>query len=218
MGDVTSSFKTALGKEFGKADAFKDSEGFDSYLGFRNSIPEGEMDEEWSEKYKKSIDCKNPKGFSQRAHCQGKKKKETKEATGAASAGPVVGPMAFKDSQFVRNSFKETPKKVEATESTGAASAGGYVTPAAWAKSTKKKDWRGKSKTQIPGGKFVTVKKKCKSFPYCNQGDIKALKIYENEVVKRVIKKISSEHNINENVIKAIIQYEIENYKNKTIN
>lgn len=29
----------------------------------------------WSDKYKKSIDCNNPKGFSQRAHCQGKKKK-----------------------------------------------------------------------------------------------------------------------------------------------
>ena len=28
----------------------------------------------WSDKYKKSIDCNNPKGFSQRAHCQGKKK------------------------------------------------------------------------------------------------------------------------------------------------
>ncbi len=29
----------------------------------------------WSEKYKKSIDCDNPKGFSQKSHCQGKKKK-----------------------------------------------------------------------------------------------------------------------------------------------
>jgi hypothetical protein len=29
----------------------------------------------WSEKYKRSIDCDNPKGFSQRAHCQGKRKK-----------------------------------------------------------------------------------------------------------------------------------------------
>jgi hypothetical protein len=29
----------------------------------------------WSDKYKKSIDCDNPKGFSQRAHCQGRKKK-----------------------------------------------------------------------------------------------------------------------------------------------
>ena len=33
------------------------------------------MNEGWSDKYKKSIDCNNPKGFSQRAHCQGKKKK-----------------------------------------------------------------------------------------------------------------------------------------------
>ena len=35
-----------------------------------------DLDEEWSEKYKKSIDCKNPKGFSQRAHCQGRKKRD----------------------------------------------------------------------------------------------------------------------------------------------
>jgi hypothetical protein len=31
--------------------------------------------EGWSKKYKKSIDCSNPKGFSQKAHCAGKKKK-----------------------------------------------------------------------------------------------------------------------------------------------
>ena len=30
--------------------------------------------EGWTAKYKKSIDCDNPKGFSQRAHCQGRKK------------------------------------------------------------------------------------------------------------------------------------------------
>jgi len=35
---------------------------------------EGEVTEKWSEKYKKSINCNNPKGFSQRAHCQGKRK------------------------------------------------------------------------------------------------------------------------------------------------
>jgi hypothetical protein len=29
----------------------------------------------WSNKYKKSIDCNNPKGFSQKAHCAGKKKR-----------------------------------------------------------------------------------------------------------------------------------------------
>ena len=40
-----------------------------------------DMSEKWSEKYKKSIDCKNPKGFSQKAHCQGKKKKVNESET-----------------------------------------------------------------------------------------------------------------------------------------
>ena len=31
--------------------------------------------EAWTDKYKKSIDCSNPKGFSQKAHCAGRKKK-----------------------------------------------------------------------------------------------------------------------------------------------
>lgn len=31
--------------------------------------------EGWSKKYKKSINCNNPKGFSQKAHCAGRKKK-----------------------------------------------------------------------------------------------------------------------------------------------
>lgn len=33
----------------------------------------------WSDKYKKSINCNNPKGFSQKAHCAGRKKR--KEST-----------------------------------------------------------------------------------------------------------------------------------------
>lgn len=106
-------------------------------------------------------------------------------------------------------------KKIEATEATDSSSSGQYSTTAAWAKSTSKKDWRGKSKTQIPGGKFVQVKEKCKKFPYCNQGDIKALKIFENEKVKKVIKNISERHNISENVIKSIIAYEYENTYSK---
>ena len=32
-------------------------------------------EKKWSQKYKKSIDCSNPKGFSQKAHCAEKKKK-----------------------------------------------------------------------------------------------------------------------------------------------
>jgi len=37
-----------------------------------------QFQEDWTNKYKKSIDCSNPKGFSQRAHCAGRKKKEQK--------------------------------------------------------------------------------------------------------------------------------------------
>lgn len=32
--------------------------------------------EKWSTKYKRSIDCDRPKGFSQRAHCAGRRKDE----------------------------------------------------------------------------------------------------------------------------------------------
>ncbi len=32
------------------------------------------LSEKWSQKYKNSINCSNPKGFSQKAHCAGKKK------------------------------------------------------------------------------------------------------------------------------------------------
>ena len=307
MGDIINSFKDKLSSSFASADVFKDDEGFKTYTDFKGELPENEVEEKWSKKYKDSINCNNPKGFSQKAHCQGKKKKEMseeklkggtadnkkfedlvnknkskgkdisiiekelktqlnkgikvelehtkdktkakeiamdhlfedpkyydklkkiegKEATGAGSAGGYSQPLfSTTKKEMEENSFKapkltmfsdenEDVEKIETKEATGAASSGQYTTNAIWAKSTSKKDWRGKSKPQIPGGKFVTIKKKCKTFPYCNQGDIKALKIYENEVVKSVISRISKNHNIGENVIKSIIQHEIENYKNK---
>ena len=299
-GDITKSFKDKVKQEAGQLGLYdKGSEGIMAINDFVRNIPEetdieSEVFEKWSQKYKDSIDCNNPKGFSQKAHCQGRKKKtnevieesertintrlrdiarkhtkeggkvphkdkvedmilklknqlskgiktemehkmgkaeatrialdhleefpdyydrlkkiESKEATGAGSAGGFEGPIAFKDSDFVRRSFDETPKKIEATEATGSGSAGSYETTAAWAKSSKKKDWRGASKTQIPGGKFVQVKKKCKKFPYCNQGDINALKIWENETLKKVIKNVSEKQNLSENVIKNIIAYEL---------
>jgi hypothetical protein len=37
------------------------------------------IEEGWSDKYKKSIDCNNPKGFSQKAHCAGRKKRNLSE-------------------------------------------------------------------------------------------------------------------------------------------
>jgi hypothetical protein len=109
----------------------------------------------------------------------------------------------------IRTQLGGESEKVETKEATGAASAGAYVGPSIWAKSSTKKNWRGARKTQIPGGKFVEVRKKCQKFPYCNQGDMKALKIFENEKMKDVIKNISKKHNISENVIKNILTYEL---------
>jgi hypothetical protein len=45
-----------------------------SHMGRQEEMKEGEFTEKWSEKYKKSIDCNNPKGFSQKAHCAGRHK------------------------------------------------------------------------------------------------------------------------------------------------
>ena len=46
--------------------------------------------EEWTKKYKKSINCSNPKGFSQKAHCAGRKK-NTNVAEGVPQPGPSSG-------------------------------------------------------------------------------------------------------------------------------
>ena len=104
-------------------------------------------------------------------------------------------------------------KKVEATEATSSDSSGQYSTPAFVAKDSK--NWRTNKKTQIPGGKFVKIKDKCKKFPYCNQGDINALKIFENKSVKKVIKIICKKYDVSENVVKSIIVHE---YESKILN
>jgi hypothetical protein len=69
----------------------------------------------------------------------------------------------------------------------------------------KGSSWR---KTQLPGGKFVQVKEKCKRFPYCNQGDIKALKIWNESTVEKVIEHMSKKYGLTENQIREIISKE----------
>ena len=132
------------------------------------------------------------------------KEEEFDEATGSGSAGGYVGPL-FGES----DKDDDETKKVEATEATGASSAGQYSGPSFLAKSQKKKDWRGKSKPQIPGGKFVKVKKKCLTFPYCNQGDINALKLTELDVFENLIQKLALEYRIDQNILRKLINEEI---------
>ena len=201
MKNTSEIFKKSLDNAFNSLNKINSSTIMDN-LKYQGMVKEdGELDEKWSEKYKKSINCSNPKGFSQKAHCQGRKKKtENTEATSTGSSGPYSAPLFA----------EEDTKKIEATEATGSGSVGSYKTPAFLAKSMDKKNWRGKSKTQFPGGKFVSVKKKCKKFPYCNQGDINALEIFNEENIKEAIKNVSKKLKINENIIKAILDYEYE--------
>ena len=50
-----------------------------SNWGNKSESTEQELDEKWSQKYKSSINCANPKGFSQKAHCAGRNKNESQE-------------------------------------------------------------------------------------------------------------------------------------------
>lgn len=52
------------------------------YLTLELVVLPAKTNEEWSEKYKRSIDCSNPKGFSQKAHCAGRKKTDENFADG----------------------------------------------------------------------------------------------------------------------------------------
>jgi hypothetical protein len=53
-----------------------------------------QVTESWSQKYKKSINCDNPQGFSQRAHCAARKKRR---AGGKTTSKPVREEQAVAD-------------------------------------------------------------------------------------------------------------------------
>ena len=70
-------------------------------------VNESEVLEKWSKKYKNSINCSNPKGFSQKAHCAGKKKK-AKE--GKDTPCPACGdPKCDHKDEHLKESVSEGP-------------------------------------------------------------------------------------------------------------
>lgn len=180
------------------------------------------IDEKWSKKYKDSIDCNNPKGFSQKAHCQGRKKTETKESTGADSSGSFEA--AFSTTPIKRKITKihNLKEEQEFKEATDASSAGAYDVP--FGKSGKnplkidgpdsiKKSRAVKDKNFPkwggPGGVYVKVKEKCKKFPYCNQGNTGAIEFYEVDGLKEAIEQVSREKNIPYSNLEHIVLNEI---------
>ena len=87
---------TGMMNEFGKGKAWI----FD--------VPDevAELGEGWSDKYKKSINCSNPKGFSQKAHCAGRKKKESINEE-SINIKPIITPAIKKlDKIFKANNYE----------------------------------------------------------------------------------------------------------------
>ena len=68
-----------------------------------------ERESKWTKKYKNSIDCSNPKGFSQKAHCQGLKKKKMKKSQVIQELDKVAEMLEdmklFKEAGAVHNVF-----------------------------------------------------------------------------------------------------------------
>ena len=120
----------------------------------------------WSEKYKKSIDCDDPKGFSQRAHCQGKKKKMSEEKKDHEYS------MARSELKTVTNAAKRLQKKMGKkgegnlqawvqSKITKAAdyidTAADYVTNEETVSEEGLRDWFGKSKSKDGKSGWVNV-------------------------------------------------------------
>jgi hypothetical protein len=93
-------------------------------------MKEEDIEEDWSQKYKSSINCSHPKGFSQKAHCAGKKKQnesfemehvcpdcgmcQTHGSVNEASAGAIAAATAIakkKSGNYDKDGFRKTPYK-----------------------------------------------------------------------------------------------------------
>jgi hypothetical protein len=176
-----------------------------------------EMDEKWSQKYKNSIDCSNPKGFSQKAHCQGKKKKqESTESMGADSAGSFVGALSSKPIKRkidIIHNLREAMTSDAAGPYDAPFGDGGKNPlkiggPDSIKKSRAVKD-KNFPKYGGPGGIFIKIKEKCKKFPYCNQGDINAIEALEMDGLKEAIQKASKTYGIPYSEMEKVVLNEI---------
>ena len=109
-------------------------------------------------------------------------------------------------------------KKVEGefTEATDSSSIGAYDYNSFQDVNMKGNTVKGKgnswTKTQLPGGAFVEINKKCKTFPYCNQGNTGAVS-YKKSVnnVKRKKSTPINEAISNVSMMTGLTEEEIKN-------
>lgn len=149
------------------------------------------------------------------------KKIEAHEMTGADSSGSFEA--SFSSQPIKRKITKiHNSKNVEMKEATLSDSSGQYDAsfsagrkdplaiegPKSIKKSRAVRDknfpkWGG------PDSVYVQVKEKCKKFPYCNQGDIKALEMFEINGLNEAIDTVSKKHNVSRKTLESIVLEEI---------
>ena len=149
------------------------------------------------------------------------RKMETKEMTGADSAGAFSAP-AFSGKKTVVNKIHNMTEEEELDEITDASSSGAYDVPLFGGTKGRKSPlsiggpdtiYKGRAvkdkkfpKWGGPGGKFVKIKDKCKKFPYCTQGDMSALELMESQEIKSAIKETAKKYGLsNKEVINLVL-------------
>jgi hypothetical protein len=204
-----------------ESEEFDEATGSGSAGGYVSPLSGGEMEEEKLKggKSDKMSLLDIAKKHTNNPKSEDRVKKTLKQLESQLIKGLEVEKEHTKDveraKEIVMDHLSEDPiyynklRKIEATEATGSSSSGSYEGPSFLAKSQSKKNWRGAAKPLYKGGKFVKIKKKCLKFPYCNQGDINALKLTELDVFESIVKKLALEYKIDENLIKKLIKEDI---------
>jgi len=145
---------------------------------------------------------------------------EMEHTTDLSVAAEIAMDHIYEDLYYYDKLEDMESKKEEATEATTSSSVGAYDAPfgspkkdplkieksidSAYKKLRSVKDPKF-PKLGGPGSTYVKVKDKCKKFPYCNQGDIKALEFFENNLVAEAVNNISKKYSLHENYIKGVI-------------
>ena len=141
---------------------------------------------------------------------------ETKEAAGAASAGNSVSAPAFSmwsEDEEAKSEYKRLEKEEgEFKEATSSASVGPYDANSFENIKMKGNTTKGKGrswkKTQIAGGSFVDINPKCKTFPYCNQGNTGAVRYRKSKnksPLQEAIENVSLQTGLSVEKIKSLL-------------
>jgi hypothetical protein len=154
-------------------------------------------------------------------------KKENKEQTMADASGSFEAPIGTTILKRDIHNFK--PKSQEIDEVTGSdvSAAGAYDAPighkqkdplaidnpgnsASITASRETRAFKDKNFPKFggPDGKFVEIDKRCKTYPYCNQGADNQLKLTEIHGMTEAIKQVAKKYGISDKQVERIIMKE----------